>query len=879
MLVPALAATLGLATLTAPAAQAEDQPQSWTVSQPLASGQALTATVALNASGELSLGVRRGSTTVLEPAPVGLVTSQADLSTGLRPTGRSDKLVEETYQATTGKRLKRSTSMNETRLSFTGAHDTPIDLVVRVSDDGVAYRYDLPTTTSGTVSQEKSAFQLPANATAWLTKYGVNHEEHHTETTAVNAATGSFGYPALFHVQDSYVLLSESGVNGSYAGSQLAHTSGSNRYTLKLSDDDVDINGPLTTPWRAAIVGDLASVTESTFTDDIAPASRISDTSWIKPGKVAWSWLAGGHSVQASLAAQQSFVDYSAQHGWEYSLVDDGWKGQTWMPDLVRYGAQRGVKIMAWIHWTDLDTEAERDTVLTQMNEWGVSGLKIDFMDSESQSRFQWYDEILKATAEHKLMVNFHGSTIPNGIQRTWPHVITLEAVRGAEYGGSHSLTDLTTNPFTRNVVGSMDYTPMDFQQGGHTNSEAAELALSVVYESGFQNLAGTLSAYRARPEVERFLEQVPTVWNDSKLVSGLPGQGATFARRSANRWFLGSISSGGAHTEQVPLGFLGGGEWLVETVRDGSDGLVRESHTVKRSDTLSVPVPANGGFVAIACHAKPGQTTCDKAVDGLPPASFTLTPDKVEIEPGATAEVKGRFTVDSQVPVTDVSITADAPAGWTITGTGTSADSLAEGEALTPTWTITAPADATVNTGTDVSLTATYSVERKGKDATLTKESKLRLFVPEPGVDYVSALPFAAESNGWGPVERDTSNGENSRGDGSPMQIAGDRYYKGLGTHASSSVSVQLDGRYTRFITQVGVDDEVGSNGAVAFEVVADGKVIATTPVLTGDDQALTIDVDVTSAQQLTLRVTDGGNGINHDHADWANARLVLAG
>jgi hypothetical protein len=140
----------------------------------------------------------------------------------------------------------------------------------------------------------------------------------------------------------------------------------------------------------------------------------------------------------------------------------------------------------------------------------------------------------------------------------------------------------------------------------------------------------------------------------------------------------------------------------------------------------------------------------------------------------------------------------------------------------------------------------------------------------------FVSELPFAAESNGWGPVERDTSNGENSGGDGNPIQIGGTRFDKGLGVHAASSVSVQLDGRYKRFTSQVGVDDEVGSGGSVAFEVVADGKVIATTPVMTGNDPARAIDVDVTSVRELTLRVTDGGNGNGNDHADWADARLV---
>ncbi|MFF3402903.1 glycoside hydrolase family 97 N-terminal domain-containing protein [Streptomyces sp. NPDC002659] len=336
------AVVLGGVALAAPSAIAGDDGEIWEVKQPQSSSGALTATVELNGSGALTLAVRRGAETALQPAPLGLVTDKADLTSGLKPKGRSDRTVTEDYTATTGKRLQREARMTETRLSFTGAKGDRMDLVVRVSDQGVAYRYVLPDAKDGTVRREASAFQFPGNAKAWLTKYHVAHEQHYSESTASGAAGGSFGYPALFQTGKSYVLLSESGVSGSYVGSRLTHKSGSGWYAVDFAQGNVSIDGPLTTPWRAAVLGDLQGIAQSTFTDDLAPASRIKDTSWIRPGKVAWSWLAGGKEVQRSLEAQKKFVDYSSAHGWPYTLVDDGWAGEKWMPELVKYASSAG---------------------------------------------------------------------------------------------------------------------------------------------------------------------------------------------------------------------------------------------------------------------------------------------------------------------------------------------------------------------------------------------------------------------------------------------------------------------------------------------------------------------------------------------------------
>ncbi|MDX3358656.1 glycoside hydrolase family 97 catalytic domain-containing protein [Streptomyces sp. ME02-6978.2a] len=843
----------------------------WTVRQPGKAHDGVSAVVRLDpADGTVTLAARRGATTVLEPAPVGLVTRTADLTSGLRLLSRGTRRVTEHYTMTTGKRLRRTVRATEARFSFTGAGGTRLDLLVRVSHDGVAHRYVLPARGEVTVVREASAFRPPATARAWLSSYTPNYERTFAPADAANAPDGSYAYPALFRVGGTYALLTESDVDGRYDGSHLVHRQGTAEYTVALADASVTSTGPLATPWRTAVIGDLATVTESTLVDDLAPPSRVADTSWIRPGKVAWSWLAGFGAAQRSLATQERFVDYSAAHGWPYTLVDDGWKTTDWMPRLIDYARARGVGVLLWVHYTDLDTAAERAELLPRVKKWGAAGLKIDFMDSDSQERFAWYDDILRDTAREELLVNFHGATLPKGIQRTWPQVMTMEAVYGAEQGNVPA-ADLATLPYTRNAVGSMDYTPMGFQFGTRTVSDAAELALSVVYESGFQNFAGSVAAYRDRPELERFLEQVPTVWDASRLLSGEPGQEATFARRRDGRWFLGSVGAGPAGQRRVPLSFLGGGKWLLEVVRDGDDGLVREGHVLTRHDTLRVPVHEHGGFAALVCRAAPGRDTCDRPVSQLPLTTLTVSPGRADVDAGASIGVDARFAVEDAGPAQDVTVTLRTPDGWSVAGDPARADRVGTGGELVGHWTVRVPPDAAEG-GRDLVVTTKY---RAGAQV-LTVERTVRAYVSPPGVDHVGDLPFVSESNGWGPVERDMSNGETAAGDGEPLTLRGTVHDKGLGVHAESEVVVDLDGAYRRFTAAVGVDDEVAGKGSVVFEVLGDGRTLATTPVLTSADAARALDVDVSGVRRLTLRVTDGEDGVDSDHADWGDARLL---
>ncbi|MEV6293046.1 glycoside hydrolase family 97 catalytic domain-containing protein [Streptomyces sp. NPDC051896] len=619
--VAALCAGLAAALLATVPARAEQHEHVWAVSE---AAHAPRARISLDATtGTLTLSVSREGRTVIEPSPLGIVTEQADLSRGLHFVRRNDRTIEERYRAKSGKRLDRRVHMHETRLSFASAAGARLDLVVRASADGVAYRYVLPTG-YGDVLGETSAFNLPPDASAWLGAYRVDNEGQFNQYTAATAPTGEYSDQALFATDGGYALLAESDLTGTYSGARLAHTQGTGTYRVKLADDRVHTDGPLTTPWRAMVTGDLATVTRSTFTDDLAPASRVADTSWIRPGTVLWTWLAGGREAGQSLAAQKAYVDYAAERHWPYEAVDAGWyfksdawdttdpdwQTDSWLPQLVDYARAKGVGIVVWIHQRDLDTPEKRAQWLPTLERWGVKGVKIDFMNSESQSMLQWYDTVLRETAAHHLMIDFHGSTIPKGIQRTWPQVMTMEGV-GGEEKRTNTAVHLTTLPFTRNVIGSMDFTPGGFQRvGQRPDSDAAEAGLTVVYESGLQMFAGTPESYDTRPLARGFLEQVPAAWDDTRLLAGRPGQEAVLARRSGDRWFLGGVYAGAARTAEVPLS-IGPGRWLVETIRDGADGLVQDRRVLSGGDTFSVDITANGGFAGIACPWHPGITTC----------------------------------------------------------------------------------------------------------------------------------------------------------------------------------------------------------------------------------------------------------------------------
>ncbi|MFG1608090.1 glycoside hydrolase family 97 catalytic domain-containing protein [Actinoplanes sp. NPDC049265] len=586
----------------------------WTVDGPMA-GSPVAAQVTLNDNGTLSFAVSHDGRAVLSPSAIGIETGAADLTRNLSFTGRADRTVTEAYTMTTGKQRARSTAYHEATLSFTGTGGARLDIVVRASNSGAAYRYVLPGSGAVTVRREASSWAVPTASNAWLLPADREDQGFPVQTTAGSAAAGTFRVPALFETGGVYALVAETNLDGRYAGASLTHSAGSGTYGTVLDSATVTTTLPLSTPWRTVAVGALATVTQSTLVDDLAAPARIADPSWVRPGTVTWSWLTE-HASPSSESRQRQYIDFAARNGWGYVLIDEGWQ-ESWAPGVVAYARSKGVQVILWFNSAALWTAAQRETWLPRIKGWGVAGVKVDFSYEYTQPTLQWYDAILARTAELQLMINFHGSATPRGLQRTWPHVLTAEAVHGAEQYLRASKN--TILPFTRNVISSMDYTPVVFSPYNRDTTPAHELATAIVFESGWQHLGDNPESYQSRPEALRILNQLPTAWDETRLLGGRPGQDAYFARRSGGKWFIGGVSAQPARTWSAPLNFLGGGQWLLETVRDGSgSALVRETTVVTNASSVSVPMPERGGFASVACPYTAGLTSCGPDVGSV---------------------------------------------------------------------------------------------------------------------------------------------------------------------------------------------------------------------------------------------------------------------
>ncbi|WP_328993259.1 glycoside hydrolase family 97 catalytic domain-containing protein [Kribbella sp. NBC_01245] len=574
-------------------------PGSWSTAQPGASSggcDGVRATIALDAVGKARLSATVNCQDALAPAQLGLTTSTGDYRDGLEFVSRSDATITDNYTTVTGKERVRNRTATLTTFEFRKAGNT-FSVILRTSSAGIAFRYQLGT--AGTVTDDATEFAVPADTSVTAAPYWPAHEALWSTATIGSLASGLYDYaPLLRRTNGVSVLLAESDPSGAFAGAGLRKFG--NGFEVEVQTPSLQVPAGFRTPWRTATIGSPATVFESTLVDDVARPSQIADTSWIKPGISSWSWMDGGHATQRDLNRQKAWVDYAASQGWPYVLVDDGWKDITWMPELTQYAAQRGIGIFLWYHWTDLDTPAERDQQFGRITGWGVKGVKLDFMDSDGQARYQWYDAALADAARYRLMVNFHGARLPQGVSRTWPNLLTQEGIRGGEFlDGSRTIGHVAAAPFGRGAVGGADYTPMGFQHA-QPNSGAVELALGVLYDSGLLLPAGSRSSYAARPAAQWWLRQLPTVWDETRLLAGTPTTGAVVARRNNGRWYVGAMRVGGPTSIGYSTAFLGSGTWQAEIVNDtAGGGFSRTSQTIQAGQALTVPTTVtNGGHV-----------------------------------------------------------------------------------------------------------------------------------------------------------------------------------------------------------------------------------------------------------------------------------------
>ncbi len=612
-----------------------------------------TAAVRLYFSLQCRLGDK--SIAVLRDSPLGIVRDDQAFLDGLTFVSASKiQKVEHRYSLPHGKRSQYGNVCNEQTIVFQNARSAKVELIVRAYDDGAAFRYRFPEKDDivHKVTQEATGFALPKDARCWMmpydapTQYSPAYEVYYENDIAVGTpCPKEFGwaFPALFCVDGGkcWALLAEADMDRNYFGARLESKAANGVYRIRMPDAEEGLGTgsiqpssglPWQTPWRVIMTGTLSTIVESTLITDLSRPTEMKDLSWIKPGRVSWSWWSDQDSPQ-NCASLKTFVDLASEMGWEYTLVDANWtimKNGT-IHDLMEYAAEKKVGVLLWYNSggphnrvTEMprgmfDMPGVRRFELERLKRWGVKGVKVDFFQSDKQNILSLYQEILADAADFQIMVNFHGCTSPRGWSRTWPHLMSMEAVRGEEcYIFDPTYPDRapsynTVLVFTRNVIGPMDYTPVGFSNNRypHKTSVAHELALSVVFESAWLHFTDSVQSYRSQPDfVKEFLRAVPVSWEDTRLLEGLPGSHAILARRKGERWFVAGINGlAEPRTVVLDLSVLGTGPWKLDLIADGDKpGSFSHSEpkTLAAGEKRSVTLGAFGGFVARLSPATP---------------------------------------------------------------------------------------------------------------------------------------------------------------------------------------------------------------------------------------------------------------------------------
>ena len=614
----------------------------------------LEADFTLNADGAPRYTVSQAGQLVLRESRLGLVRDDADFSKGLTLLGTSQtEPVVDRYEILTAKRRLNDYRANRQTFHLATADGKKMDVIFQVSNDGVAFRYFFPEISAEvrTLTADASSFHFPSDTKAWLQPMQVAksgwvqtnpaYEEFYQKEIPVGTPSPlkqGWVYPALFRTGDTWLLVSEGTLARTACATHLADSSPDGDYGIGFPDARETMHGqpvnpastlPWLTPWRFIAVGSLKTITESTLGLDLAdkPAGPVDPT--IKPGKAAWSWpLLGDKS--ANYDTQKQFIDYAADMGWAYCLIDAWWDkqiGYQKLEELANYGRTKNVGILLWYNsngdWNGapqtpknkLLTHEARVEEFARLKAMGIKGLKVDFFGGDGRPVIAFYHDLLEDAAPFGLMMNFHGTTLPRGLQRAYPQLMTAEAIKGMEYitmnqkVADQEPTHAAMLPFTRNVFDPMDFTPVALDRINNRikrrTTSAFELALSVVFTSGIQHYAEIPEGMAKMPDYVRdFMKNVPSVWDDTKFIDGYPGKLAVLARCGDGRWYVAGIN-GEAVGKTVTLDLS---ELPAATrgrlITDGESGsFTGETVTLTPDHKLTVTLKPNGGFVLVLPH------------------------------------------------------------------------------------------------------------------------------------------------------------------------------------------------------------------------------------------------------------------------------------
>ena len=603
---------------------------------------------------------------LIDPSELGLdIQGQAPLGPGWRYVNAQPGSTDESYTIPVGKTKDVRNHYNSLIADFSSESGGKLSVEVRAFDDGVAFRYvvpEQPSLTDVRITRERTQFRYSKDATLYplvLNGFQSSYEDDYQMRTVSGLHKDWLvALPLLAEVPGTgWVAITEANIDN-YAGMYLR--SDKPLFSLKAElSPNVDLPGvavetkaPFKSPWRVLMIGDTPGrLIESNIILNLNPPSKIADTSWIKAGKSAWDWWSGDEATGVNFTPGMNtetlkhYIEFASESGFPYMLIDAGWAAPTPeaktgdyadladithfspkvdLPELLRYAKEKNVRIWLWSHWTSVDKYM--DQAFPLFEQWGVAGVKIDFMNRDDQWMVDWYRRVVEKAAEHHLMIDYHGAFKPDGLRRTYPNLVTREGVMGKEYSKwSARVTPVhnTTLPFTRMLAGPLDYTPGAFN---NTNLEhfigrnrmpmslgtrAQELALYVVFESPLEMVSDYPEQYKGQKDFD-FIKQVPATWDEVRVIDGLPMRHITLARRSGKDWYVGSLTNWEERDTRVPLNFLGEGKYVAEIYADAPDAASNATHTtfskraVDRSTVLDIHMVSGGGNAIWIHPAKP---------------------------------------------------------------------------------------------------------------------------------------------------------------------------------------------------------------------------------------------------------------------------------
>jgi alpha-glucosidase len=608
----------------------------------------ISVSFSLTSSGTPVYFVSHSDSVILRQSKLGIVRQDDDFSTNLTLDSVSkESVVADDYTLLHGKRLKCSYTCNKQVFYLKNANTKTMDIIFQVSDDGVAFRYYFPGATDTAVKILKEVtsyhFNLFARAflqpcqdsrTGWCNSQP-SYEEHYSRNIPVgSAATYSAGWvlPALFNSGKFWISITESAVDTNYCGSRLSRLSPDGEYMVQFPQATEGRTGepvlpesvlPWYSPWRIVAVADnLSTLVESTLESDLAIPAKYDVSSWLQPGIASWSWVIekDGATVYDT---QVKYIDFAASMKWEYCLIDALWDtqiGYDKIKDLVDYAKPKNVKILLWYNsagdWNTtpqtprekmLTTES-RNAEFQKLKDMGIGGIKIDFFAGDGQSMMKYYIDILKDASKYNLAVNFHGCTFPRSWYRTYPNLVSMEAIKGEEYvtfgqyDADQQPSHCATIPFTRNLFDPMDFTPVNFSGIPGIKRKTLlgfEIALSVIFTSGIQHIAETPAGMAKQKDfVKEYMSTLPENWDDVNFIDGYPGKYVVLARKKGDRWYIAGIN--GENTSRTLT-------LNVPFLSDSSKGIiitdsVSKKHFIKRGIDFSKPIQIimypYGGFV-----------------------------------------------------------------------------------------------------------------------------------------------------------------------------------------------------------------------------------------------------------------------------------------